>query len=156
MELEALKTIVLGIVEEARRLKNRRTDQPTAPVNYACIFSQSLSEYEELLRVTEGVGTIIQDTKAGPVFKIPPVSTSAGELQLLKIRRPDPGRPERGDADFTVSDYASFKLKYLSEPGFGLIQRENFEMLELVDPGFNALAYFSHPPLTEQFGLAGS
>ena len=154
MDIQTLNSIVLGIVGEAQRLKDYRTDQKNAPVNYACIFSQTQAEYEDVLSIAQTIGTVIQDTKTGPIFKIPRLPTSAGELHLLKIRIPDPARRERGDADFTLSDYASFKARYLSQPGFGLIKREKFEMVELVESGFDALAYFSHPPLTEQFGLS--
>jgi len=51
---------------------------------------------------------MIQKTEKGSLFKIFPIATIAGELQLLKIRNPDSTRPERGDADFTVFDYLSF------------------------------------------------
>lgn len=154
--LEELKTIVLGIVDEARRLKDYRTDQILAPVNYACVFSQTQDEYESFLRTARSIGKfeLAQETKAGPVFKIPPLPTSAGELNLLKIRAPDPARIERGDADFTVSDYPAFKARHLNQTGFGLIKREKFEMIELIEPGFRALAYFSHPTLGEVLGIS--
>ena len=71
----------------------------------------------------------------------------AGNRRLVKIRKPDPKRTERGDADFTVTDYLIFKKKYLSKPGFRIIKRPEMEMIELTDPSFNVLAYFSNPPL---------
>lgn len=83
----------------------------------------------------------------GPVFHITPIATAAGDLELLKIRRPDPKREEMGDADFTLSDYESFKKKYLGKPGFSLIKRPDMEMIELMDSSYNAIAYFSHPTL---------
>jgi len=70
---------------------------------------------------------------------------------LLKIRKPDPTRPELGDADFTVENYPEFKQRHLSKTGFSLIQkRKDFEMLELADPKFHVRAYFSNPPLDKQ------
>jgi len=60
------------------------------------------------LREAYKLGTMIQKTEKGSLFKIFPIATIAGELQLLKIRNPDSTRPERGDADFTVFDYLSF------------------------------------------------
>jgi hypothetical protein len=95
------------------------------------------------------LGPIADNTATGPVFEIPPLLTPGGELRLLKIRRPDPKRPERGDADFTVSDFETFKREHLSAAGFGLIQRPEMEMIELIDPSFDVLAYYSHPPLAE-------
>jgi hypothetical protein len=74
-------------------------------------------------------------------------------LPLVKIRYPDETRLERGDADFTLSDYQSFKSKSLWEPWYKLIQRENFEMIEYQKEGSNVLVYFSFPPLDQQLWL---
>lgn len=75
-------------------------------------------------------------------------------IWLLKIRKPDPTRPERGDADFTLRDYNSFKEKYLKDAEhFKLIDRGNFEMIELKDPKFDVRSYFSNIPLTVQLGI---
>ncbi len=95
----------------------------------------------------------MRDTSTGPLFKIAPLQTVAGPLQLLKIRKPDPTRTERGDADFTVSDYPTFKAKYLQRPGFRLIERPEMEMVELVDLTFNVRAYFSNPTLMKQLEI---
>lgn len=153
MTLNELKVLTQQIVTQARELSAKRTDQGQAPVNYACIFTQSQEEYDELLALASAIGKAVDRTAMGPVFQISPISTVAGELHLLKIRRPDPKRPERGDADFTVSDYRAFKAKYLGTPGFGLITRPNMEMIELIDPSFNVLAYYSHPTLAEALNI---
>lgn len=149
MTTDELKTLAQRIVAEASQLNAAHTNQSTAPVNYACIFAQSPDEYEELVEAASKLGPIADETTMGPVFHISPVSTEAGWLRLLKIRRPDPKRPERGDADFTIADYEKFKKTYLGTPGFGLIKREHMEMIELIDSGFNVLAYYSHPTLAE-------
>lgn len=73
----------------------------------------------------------------------------SGTLPLLKIRQPDPTRPERGDADFTLSDYKAFKQWALVQPGFKVITRTNMEMIELMQPGYNVRVYFSYPTLVE-------
>lgn len=149
MTIDDLKKMTQDIVSQARLLSTKHTTEGDAPVNYACIFCQSQPEYEELLSLARTLGTVVEETAAGPVLQIPPLATEAGELRLLKIRRPDPKRPERGDADFTVPDYQAFKNAYLSKPGFGLIERKDMEMMELIDPTFNVLAYYSHPILAE-------
>ena len=154
MTTDELKALTREIVAEARRLNAAHTDQPEAPVNYACIFAQSQAEYEELVNVARQLGPVADDTPTGPVFHIAPLSTNTGILRLLKTRRPDPNRPERGDADFTVADYDMFKKTHLSKPGFSVIQRKHMEMLELIDPAFNVLAYYSHPTLAEVLNLS--
>jgi hypothetical protein len=149
MTAEDLRTLTREIVAQARRMSEAHTDQGKAPVNYACIFAQSSVEYEELLNTARQFGEAVHDTATGPVFKIAPLSTESGILRILKIRRPDPKRPERGDADFTVDDYSTFKKSYLNRPGFSLIERKEMEMMELIDPKFDVLVYYSHPPLAE-------
>ncbi len=153
MEKEDLKIKVKSIVEKATALKNKHIDDKNTPVNYACIFSQSKEEYGELLEVTKKIGKVIKETPTGLLFHIEPLQTVSGVLKLLKIRIPDPTRPERGDADFTISNFPEFEKKYLSKPGFKLIQKEDFYMIELMDSNFDVRAYFSNPPLDEQLDL---
>ena len=150
-DVDSLQESVKNIVEKARDLKNKYTDQKDAPVNYACIFAQTEDEYESLLQAVKKIGTLIKETPSGLLFKVS-IDTVAGKLQILKIRKPDPTRPERRDADFTVSDYPAFKEKYLSQAGFKLIQKDGFEMIELYDEHADVRAYFSFPPLDKQFG----
>lgn len=145
--------LVKDIVKKAQTLKDQHTNERSASVNYACIFSQDEDEYQELMRIAEIMGKIIKTTQSGNLYKINPIETSAGRLKLLKIRMPDVTRPERGDADFTVSNYPEFKTKYLSKEGFKLIERPDMEMIELIDPDFDVRVYFSHPPLDKQMGL---
>jgi hypothetical protein len=153
MNLEELKSLVKEIVKKASSLKDKYTDQVNIPVNYACIFSQSKEEYDHLINITNEMGKVIKETKSGPLFHIQPLETISGKLLLLKIRNPDPTRPERGDADFTVNNYPEFKEKYLSQNGFKLMLKDDFEMIELMEPGFDVRVYFSDPPLDKQLRL---
>lgn len=150
MTKEALQKMIKSIVSQAKELKDKHIEGDNSIVNYAAIFSQDNNEYEDLIEVIKEIGEVILDTKTGPLFKITPLDTVAGSLKLVKIRKPDKSRPERGDADFTVDDYDKFKKEFLDKEGFRLIEREDFEMIELMDSGFNVRAYFSNPPLDEQ------
>jgi len=153
MDEKDLKNLVQKIVKESCELKDKYTNQHDAPVNYACIFSQSQEEFETLIRITGKIGKIIQETPSGPLFNIHPIKTVSGNLKLLKIRNPDKTRPERGDADFTVSNYPEFKKTQLPEKGFKLIERKDFEMIELMNSDSNIRAYFSDPPLDVQLNI---
>ena len=153
MNEDDLKKQVQKIVKDSCELKDKYTDQHDAPVNYACIFSQSQEEFEALINITKKIGKIIKDTPTGPLFNINSIKTVSGDLKLLKIRNPDHTRPERGDADFTVSDYPDFKKKYLSKDGFRLIERKDFEMIELMNSDFNVRVYFSNYPLDKQLNI---
>jgi hypothetical protein len=153
MSSKKLTNYIQSIVFDSKQLKDLHTDEINAPVNYACIFSQSEIEYIEFLNGMKALGSIIEETPTGPLFKLANIVTIAGNLQLLKVRIPDSTRPERGDADFTVTDYNSFKAKFISKPGFKLIQKTGFEMIELMDTDFDVRVYFSNPPLDLQLGL---
>ena len=148
-----INNLVADIVRESCELKNKHTDEINSLVNYACIFSQSDDEFDALKKHADQVGEVIEQTLSGPLYHINPIETVSGSLKLLKIRQPDATNPERGDADFTVSDYHSFKSKYLSQESFKLISRQDFEVIELVDSDFNVRTYFSHTPLDEQFEI---
>lgn len=149
----SLKQTIIKIVDDARILKNKHTHEKDAPVNYACIFTQSNNEFKEINSVAALFGEIIKQTPTGPLYHIRPLQTSAGKLKLLKIRKKDINRTERGDADFTVRNYQQFKKKNISKPGFNIIKRAEFEMMECIDNEFNVLVYFSNPPLDKQLGL---
>ncbi len=146
--------MIQDIVKQATELKNKHVGDRQERVNYACIFSQSQEEYHDLVGSANNIGKVIQEMANGFLFHIDPLETVSGPLKLLKIRMPDVTRPERGDADFTVTDYAAFKSTYISQQGFKLMKkREDFEMLELMDPAFTVRAYFSDPPLDKQLGI---
>ncbi|NCN98621.1 hypothetical protein COU62_04600 [Candidatus Pacearchaeota archaeon CG10_big_fil_rev_8_21_14_0_10_35_219] len=71
---------------------------------------------------------------------------------MLKIRFPDVTRKERGDADFTISNYDEFKKECLSK-GFSLIKRKAIELIKLTDSKFKVRVYFSNPFLDKQLNL---
>jgi len=152
MNQKTLLLLVNAIVYKASALKEKLIFAKSAPVNYACIFSQNNTQYNEFVATAAKMGKLIRQTSTGPIFRTPTIKTCCGDLQLLKIRKPDPSRPELGDADFTVKDYSKFKKKYLDKPGFKLIQRENFEMMEFFDGKDDVRVYFSNPPLQQQLG----
>ncbi len=153
MNVNDLKIRVKDIVKKAVSLKDKYVDDKTAPVNYACIFSQNKQEYDELLKAAQKIGKVVKETLTGLLFQIEPLLTVAGILKLLKIRVPDSTRPELGDADFTVQNFSEFEKKYLSKDNFKLIKRENFVMIELIDCAFDVRAYFSNPPLDVQLRI---
>ena len=153
MAKNRLVFLVKKIVKQAEELKDKYTSQKRIPVNYACIFSHSDKEYNELTKEAEKLGFVIKETSTGPLYQVKPIETSAGKLKLLKVRKPYKNRPERGDADFTLPNYLEFKSKNLSKSEFNLIKRDEFEMMELADPKFDVLAYFSYPTLDEQLGI---
>jgi hypothetical protein len=152
MDKEDFKIKIKSVVEKATSLKNKYI-QEKSKVNYACLFSQNKEEYKELTEAAKKIGKIIVDTHTGPIFQIESLQTSSGILRLLKIRIPDPTRPEKGDADFTIPNFSEFRKKYLNKTGFKLIEREEYIMIELLDSEFDVRAYFSNPTLEEQLDI---
>jgi len=141
--------IVQEILMRATAIKDKYTKERNATAAWVCIFSQSNDEYQELLIEAEKFGDIIEETPSGPKFLLnKPI---AGTVKILKIRKPDLQRPERGDADFKVSNYEIFKKECLGEENFKIIPKDGFEMIELMEPGATVRAYFSNPPIEEQY-----
>lgn len=144
--MEDLAEIVKYIVDRAVILKNSFTDEKSAPVEFACVFCKSDDEYQKFSKEIKTNGKIVEDTPTGFTYLLnTPINTVAGSLRLVKIRKVDPERKERGDADFNT-DYGKFKENYANHPKFELIKREDFEMLRLSDSKFDVLACFSNIP----------
>ena len=148
-----LITIVNYIVRRSNQLKNKLTGIQDAPVEFVCIFCQNEEEYGEFTNSCQKLGKIVQDTPSGFTYLLEkPIKTEAGFLKLLKIRKPDPERKERGDADFNT-DYKELKKKYQNSPKFELVKRDTFEMLRLSDPKSDVMACFSSSPLSKDLGI---
>lgn len=148
-----LEKIIKYIVAKSAALKDHYTNAKTALVEFACIFTHSDDEYQKLDAEIRTFGKIAQDTPTGYTYLLnEPLETVAGKLQLVKVRKPDPIRQERGDADFNT-DYKNFKKRYGSDPKFELIDRGDFEMLRITDKNFDALACFSNVPMHDRLGI---
>jgi len=153
MDKESVRNLVKEIVKKACVLKDKYTDQKDAPVSYVAIFCQNDAEYDKFTKIVKTFGTVINETPTGFHYKIDPINTVSGDLRILKIRKPDKTRPERGDADFNVTNYEKFKRKHLSLEGFKLIERTDHEMIELMEKGCDVRVYFSNPPMDELLGI---
>lgn len=153
MTKEMFISLITQLVEDTVKLKDSHTNQAGISIWYACIFSQNTNEYQVFCAIAENMGKVIKNTPTGLVFLISPLQTIAWPLRVLKIRLPDKTRPERGDADFNIPDYFSFKKEYLQKEGFTLIMRDTGEMIEFMEPQNNVRVYFSHPPVEVQMWL---
>jgi len=141
------------VVSHSTKLKDRYTSASTAPIESACIFCQNEEEYKEFTNSIETMGKIVEKTQSGFTYLLDdPLKTVAGPLRLVKIRKTDPNRLERGDADFNT-DYKDFKDRYEKDPKFELVKRESFEMLRLSNPKFDVMACFSNIPKSTDLGI---
>ncbi len=143
MNLKDFEEFLQKIVADCTALKDKYVAEKSLIVGWICVFSQSDEEYKSLISLSSKIGKIIEETDSGPIYKLDiPLKTAAGIPKLLKIRKPDISKTERGDVDFNT-DYPKFKSKYLDNKRFTLIKREKFEMIELKDKDFDVLVYFS-------------
>lgn len=151
--MEVFNKTIVYVVQKCVELKNKYVEE-LMDIDYVCIFSHSEDEYNNLINLARAIGIVVDETKTGPVFKFNnPPQTVAGKPKLLKIRIPDPTRPQRGDVDFN-SDYERFKNKYLDNEGFKLVKSwDGHEMVELRDDNFDVLVYFSQIPLSRDLGV---
>jgi len=152
MNQNELKKIVDYIVEQGLSAIKNNTEEKQAVIDYLAIFSKDENEFKNLKLVAEtmGVETDKENIKTGKTFLLDePIETSAGKLRLLKIRKPDATRPQRGAPDFKIPDYIQFKEKYLQTSGnFTLMARKNYEMIEL--KGVDVLVYIPNITLGER------
>ncbi|MEX1112032.1 MAG: hypothetical protein WEC84_01090 [Candidatus Andersenbacteria bacterium] len=153
--MKTINNIVEYIVPKTLALVRRYVLSEEVEINYCAIFCQNEEEYKELEAEASGLGEVVDDTPTGPLYRLQePLETVAGPLYLIKIRKPDPVRPQRGDADFTLKNYEAFKKKHAGDTEhFKVINRDTFEMIELRDSKIDVLVYFSNPPLTKQFSI---
>jgi len=145
--------IISYLVNKGTELIEKHTSETNLPIEFACIFCQNAKEYEEFTKIINDLGKIVQDTLTGYTYQLnKPIETVAGKLELVKIRKPDPTRKERGDTDFNTN-YPEFKKKYQNRIGFELVERDNFEMLRLSDPNSDVMICFSNIPLGKSLNL---
>lgn len=143
------RIIVQEILMRAIALKNKYTKERNASAAWVCIFSQSDNEFKELITEAKKLGDIFEEISNGTKFLLN--KPLAGTIRILKIRRPDPEKKERGDADFTVSDYEMFRKEHKDQENFKIIPKDNFEMIELMEPSATVRVYFSNPPIEKQY-----
>lgn len=153
MEKSYLLQIIKNIVTKCILLRDKHIKTYNTKINYCCIFAQNTKEYDELEECTRQIGRLLKETITGNLYQIPPIETDCGVLRILKVRIPDKTRPEMGDIDLAIDNYNDFKETYLSKENFKLIERETFEMIELMDKDFNVRIYFSNPPVEKQYEL---
>ncbi len=146
MTKEDLGQIVNYIVNRGIEAIHDNTDEKDLPIDYMGIFSKDDAEFTRMEHLLSTLGKPGDKTasKSGPTFLLDePLSTPAGLLKVIKVRKSDPTRPQRGAPDFRVNDYQAFKEKYFlsgTNSNFSLIVRKEYEMLEL--KGIDVLVYF--------------
>ena len=146
-ESSNFENLMQYIITESVKLKNKCAKEVDVKVEFGDIFCQSDEEYKELVGEIKNLGENVYSTKTGDIYRLDkPLKTIAGDLYFVKARVADGTLKQRGDADFDT-DYLPFKEKYLHNPHFELVIKEEFEMLRLSDPDFDVMTCFSNIPV---------
>lgn len=144
MTKQELEKIVTYIVDQGLLAIKENTNEKYLPIDYIGIFCQNDEEFIEMDNLVKTLGVLGDKTATGTgntYLLNEPINTNAGLLKVLKVRKSDATRPQRGAPDFRVNNYQSFKEKYLSRGhNFSLITREVYELIEL--KGIDVLVYF--------------
>jgi hypothetical protein len=152
MNIDELEKIIFYLVKQGLATLERFTDEKNGALDYVAIFAKDENEFNDLLMIAETVGQEVdkETAKTGRTFLLnKPLDTTAGVLSLIKIRKPDDTRLQRGAPDFKIPDYQQFKDKYLKSDGnFTLMLKNDYEMIEIKGP--DVLVYIPDKTLSER------
>lgn len=156
MDKQELINIINYIINQGlEAIKDNTRENINAFIDYVAIFSRDQTEFDKLNIIVKSIGIEVDKNtaKTGLTYLLyKPIQTSAGLLKLVKIRLPDPTRPQRGAPDFKIPNYQEFKNKYLTKSGnFALMVRKEYEMIEI--KGVDVLVYIPDNTLGERLKI---
>jgi hypothetical protein len=139
--LEQLLSAINYIAEQTSLLAKQATGLDLA-IKSLTVFSHYNDEFEVLKNIIKPLGKPHNENN-GPRIKLDqPIKSKTNNIEYLRIRHPDSGRPQVGCNDFIVENYQNFKEQFLNENhNLRLIVRPNYEMIEFFDTKFDVLAY---------------
>ncbi|MDP2631025.1 MAG: hypothetical protein Q8P56_06510, partial [Candidatus Uhrbacteria bacterium] len=144
--------LVRYIVQRGMDAIHDTMGEQDATLDYLAIFAKDDTEYSDIERYLESLGEEVDKAlgKTGRTFILNrEIQTLAGPLFAIKIRKPDPTRPQRGAPDFRVKNYSELKDKFLSSSGnFTLMVRKEYEMMEI--KGVDVLVYIPSKSFDER------
>jgi hypothetical protein len=113
------------------------------PLKSVTIFSHYEDEFKSLKEMLLEMGEKIGEEN-GPYVRLNQgISAAGNEIDLIRVRQPDPYRMQVGCGDFMVADYKKFKKEFLvgHSKNLRVINRPAVEMIEFFDPDFDVLGY---------------
>ena len=134
---EAVKYVALETTRMAQKIVGN-----VFPIKSLTVFAHSQLEFELLCEILAKIGKPYNYNNGPRVELYEPIEVGENRIIHLRIRKPDPERPQVGSNDFE-NDYETFKSGYLSKfpDNLSLIKRPEYEMIELHDKDFDVLAY---------------
>jgi hypothetical protein len=155
MEKQDLAKIINYLIGRGLETIKNNTEGVEVVIDYVAIFAKNDEEFNRLNSFAKTLGKEVdmESAKTGHTYELfEPLQTSVGLLKLVKIRKPDQVRPQRGAPDFKVKNYQEFKNKYIRSSGnFTLMLRKDYEMIEI--KGIDVYVYIPDRLLTERMKL---
>ena len=139
---EELLEVISYIAQETTSLCSKIIGQEL-PIGGLTVFSHYQDEFKELKKIALDMGKLDSENN-GPYIKLDqPIELPNSQLELLRIRKPDPYRLHVGCNDFKVPNYKKFKRQHLKANPYNLrlFKRPEYEMIEFFDPDYDVLAY---------------
>lgn len=135
--MEAVKHVASETSKMAKKIVGK-----TFPIKSLTVFTHSQPEFELLIEILAKIGKPYNYNNGPRVELYEPIEIGENHIIHLRIRKPDPERPQVGCNDFET-DYRFFKSKYLLKyaDNLSFIKRPEYEMIELHDKEFDVLAY---------------
>ncbi len=135
--LEAVRYVAAETTKLALKTVGR-----TFPIRSLTIFSHGETEYSFLTGLLADMGDSDSFNNGPRIELSEPIEAGGHRITHLRIRRPDPERPQAGCSDFET-DYGIFKREYLLRhpDNLILIKRPEYEMIEFRDKDFDVFAY---------------
>lgn len=147
---EALIEAVKYIASQTSALSHKIIDK-SFPITSLTIFAHSDDEYSRLIKILSELGSPYNENNGPRVLLHEPIVAGENVITHLRIRKPDPERPQAGCNDFDT-DYEAFKKDYLTirSSNLRLIERTDYEMIELFDTDLDVLAYIVSEGIREK------
>jgi hypothetical protein len=135
--IEAVKYVASETSKMAQKVIGK-----TFPINSLTLFAHSQPEFELLSGILTKIGKTYNYNNGPRVELYKPIIVGDNHISHLRIRKPDPERPQVGCNDFET-DYEIFKKEYLAKylDSLRLIVRPEYEMIEVYNKKFDVLAY---------------
>jgi len=143
---EELVEAVEYVTTETSRLAEKIIGK-TFLIKSLTVFAHSQPEFELLSAILAKIGKSHNYNNGPRVELYEPIEVESNRITHLRIRKPDPERPQVGCSDFET-DYETFKTEHLSKhpDNLRLIKRSEYDMIEFYDPSFDVLAYIVSNP----------
>ncbi len=133
--------IVENIAKETTKMSQKIIGD-IFPIKSLTIFAHSGKEFDQLVEILSEMGKQYNYNNGPRIELFEPIEVENNNVEYIRIRKPDIERPQIGCNDFETN-YEDFKEKYLSKypNNLFLIERTDYEMIEMKDKDFDVLAY---------------